>query len=247
MEPLTEAFEERLQEIETYLDLLDALERQVQTGPPEIGGSAITSQQQKILYSSVYLQLYNLVEATVTWCVDAVSVAAAKDGRWLPADLSDELRREWVRATARTHIDLNYDNRLESAVEMCNSLIQALPILAWTVEKGRGGNWDEDEIRAIARRVGFDLRVPAEVYSGVKQRIRDDKGSLALVRHLRNRLAHGSLSFTECGDGVTVPDLRDLKDRTALYLREVVSAFRDYVDGHGFLLPARRPVVEGHQ
>ena len=241
---MTVAFEERLQEIEAYLDLLDALERQVRDGPPILGGAPITSKQQKILYSSVYLQLYNLVEATVTWCVDAVSTAAAKDGRWQFGDLSEELRREWVRFRARTHTELNFDNRLESAVEMCNRLIQALPILAWTIEKGRSGNWDEREIETIARRLGFELQISPEVLIGVKQRIRDDKGTLTLVRDLRNRLAHGSLSFAECGDGVTVLDLRDLKNRTALYLKEVVDSFSSYIEAHGFLNPVSRPTGE---
>lgn len=247
MEILVEAFEERLQEIETYLDLLDALERQVRDGPPVLAGAPITSQQQKILYSSVYLQLYNLVEATVTWCMDAVCSAAAKDGRWHPGDLSEPLRREWVRSAARTHMELNCENRLESAVQMCNALIDALPILALTIERGRGGNWDDLEIQTIARRLGFDLRISPDIYTGVKQRIRDDKGSLALVRDLRNRLAHGSLSFAECGDGVTVPDLRDLKNRTARYLREVVSSFNTYIDEHIFLTPASRPITQESQ
>lgn len=241
MDSLTQTFEERLKEIETYLDLLDALERQVQEGFPKIGGVTITSEHQKILYSSVYLQLYNLVEATVTWCVDAVCAAATTGGRWQPGDLSDALRREWVRYVARTHVDLNYEHRLESAVSLCDSLIQALPVLAWTVERGRGGNWDEDEIRTIARRLGFELQISKDVYTGIKRPIRDDKGSLALVKDLRNRLAHGSLSFSECGAGVTVPDLRNLKDRTADYLREVVAAFRAHIDDRGFLTPARRP------
>src|ERR1700685_2618871 len=125
---LNQTFEERLQEIETYLDLLEALERQVQKGFPEIGGGAVYAQPQKILYSSVYLQLYNLVEATVTWCVDAVCAAAAHGGRWRPGDLSEALRREWVRYMARTHVDLNHENRLECAVSLCDSLIQALPV-----------------------------------------------------------------------------------------------------------------------
>ena len=56
------SFEERLIEIESYLELLEALENQVRRGLPQFGedGSTITVQQQKILYSSVYLQLYNL-------------------------------------------------------------------------------------------------------------------------------------------------------------------------------------------
>ncbi|MDZ4797643.1 MAG: MAE_28990/MAE_18760 family HEPN-like nuclease [Bryobacteraceae bacterium] len=236
---LTQTFEERLQEIDAYLELLEALEKQLQEGPPVIGGVRITAQQQKLLYSSVFLQLYNLVEATVTWCVSAVCDAACDKGQWAPADFSSKLRREWVRSTARTHVDLNEENRLESAVELCEFLIQANPVVKFTV--ARRGNWDELEIEAITQRLGFDLNISAGALKGIKRHIRDEKGALALIRDLRNRLGHGSLSFSECGEGYTVPDLRDLKERTAQYLREVVAAFRAYIDSYEFLLPARRP------
>jgi hypothetical protein len=236
---LSQSFEERLQEIETYLDLLEALERQVQTGPPVIGGATITAQQQKILYSCVFLQLYNLIEATVTWCVRAVCEAASEQGRWKPGDLTSKLRREWVRATARTHIELNEENRLDYAVELCELLVQSRPIAEFTV--ARRGNWDDQEIQAITTRLGCDLQITTDVLSGVKRPIRDEKGALALIRDLRSRLGHGSLSFSECGENVTVPDLRDLKQRTALYLREVVAGFRTYIETYEFLIPARRP------
>jgi hypothetical protein len=241
VDPLTQAFEERIQEIDAYLELLEAVERQVREGPPRIGGASITAQQQRILYSSLYLQLYNLVEATATWCIDAVSVAAANGGRWRPGDLSERLRREWVRATARTHVDLNVDNRLSTALEFCDRLIQGLPVSDWSIEKGGGGNWDDLEIEEITDRLGLELRISRPVLTGIKRRIREDKGALVLVRFLRNELAHGNLSFAECGDGVTVTDLRDIKNRAADYLREVVKAFREYIDGFKFLLPGRRP------
>ena len=241
MDPLTQAFEERLQEIDAYLDLLGALERQVQEGPPTVGGAPITAQQQKILYSSVYLQVYNLVEATATWCVSAVSTASAHGGRWTPGDLSGELRREWTRTTARTHTELNADNRLKTAVEFCDRLIEGLPISEWLIEKGGGGNWDDLEIEAITDRLGLMLRITPSVRTGVKRPIREDRGALGLVKLLRNRLAHGSLSFAECGDGVTVSGLRDIRDRAADYLREIIKAFRDYIDGYHFLIPARQP------
>jgi hypothetical protein len=240
---LTETFEERLQEIEVYLALLDSLEQQVRQGLPKLGEAPITAQQQKILYSCVYLQLYNLVEATITRCVEAVAAAAADNGRWYPGDLSDNLRREWVRWAARTHTDLNYENRLQHALGLCEIFVKALPIAAWEVERGRRGNWDDDEIRVITNRLGIDLRISRETYEGVKRPFRDEKGPLALVKNLRNRLAHGSMSFVECGEGVTVTDLRDLKQRTALYLREVVGAFASYIDGYEFLAPERRPPV----
>lgn len=241
MNVLTETFEERLQEIDAYLDLLDVLERQVRLGPPKLGETPVTSAQQRILYSGVYLQLYSLVEATATRCVEAVAAAAAAEGRWYPGDLSDNLRREWVRWKARTHRDLNYDNRLQSALNLCDIFVKALPIAPWEVERGRRGNWDDEEIRDITSRLGIELRISKEAYEGIKRPFRDEKGPLALVKNLRNRLAHGSISFVECGEGVTVSDLRDLKQRTELYLREVIEAFRTYIKGYEFLAPERRP------
>jgi hypothetical protein len=240
---LGQAFEERLVEIEAYLGLLNGVEVEARTGPPRIGaaGALITTQQQRILYSGVFLQLYNLVEATIVRCIDEVTKAAIASGTWGPGDLTTDLRREWVRVMARTHVDLSYENRLKSALDLCEYLVAALPVTEFALEKGGGGNWDDDAIEEIAARLGFQLNVDRAVYSGIKRPFRDDLGPLGLVRKLRNSLAHGSISFAECGENVTVGELRDLSDRTAAYLREVVRAFEAYIQDHRFLVEEMRP------
>jgi hypothetical protein len=247
MDDLNQAFEERLQEIEAYLDLLEALERQVQEGTPQFGnnGTTITVQQQRILYSSVFLQLYNLVESTLTRCLEAVSKSVINRFTH-PGHLSDSLRREWVRFIARTHTELNCENRLESALKLCDHLVQTLPISTFEIEKGAGGNWDDNAITKISTRLGFVLRISPDVYRGVKRPFRNDKGPLEFIKQLRNELAHGSLSFAECGEGVTVSELRELTERTSLYLREVVACFKSSIDAYEFLVPEQRPTgVEG--
>lgn len=247
MNDFVQTFRERLQEIEIYLDLLQALEQQVQLGPPRIGenGPTITVQQQRILYSSVFLQLYNLVEATITRCVDAVSTAVVEMGPWMPGDLSVNLRREWVRFMARTHEDLSYENRLASAFRLCDQLVQALPVSDLKVEKGGGGNWDDHMIEDLTERLGLPFVLNQDVLMSAKQHFRNEQGSLTFVKNLRNNLAHGRLSFAECGEGITVSELRDLKDRTALYLQAVIAAFRTFIDSYGFLMPERRPQGTG--
>lgn len=245
MEQLDSAFEDRLQEIHSYIEFLEGVEGEARRGPPRLGsdGPLISTQQQRILYSGVFLQLYNLVEATVVRCLDGVTDAALKAGTWSPGDLTTELRREWVRVTARTHADLNYEHRLESALVLCEHLVESLPVSGFKLEKGGGGNWDDSAIEAITARLGFQLKVSAQVYKDIKRPFRDDLGPLALVKKFRNSLAHGSISFAECSENVTVGELRDLMERTAAYLREVVSAFRDYIDHHEYLVPTKRPVV----
>lgn len=241
---IAQAFEERLEEINAYLALLASLERQVQTGPPQMGGEAVTAQQQRILYSSIYLQIYNLVEATATWCIQGVAYAATDGGRWLPGDLTAEIRREWVRFTARTHTELSADHRLVSAVEFCDQLVLAMPVKEWKIEKGGGGNWDDEALEILAIRIGVKLDVRKDVYKAIKRPIREDCGPLRLVKLFRNKLAHGSISFSECGENVTVSDLKEIKEKSELYLREVIRHFREFIDGHLFIIPNRRPVGE---
>ena len=243
MGELRTAFDERLAEIETYITFLYNLDAELRAGGvPRFArtAAAITTDQLQILYSSVYLQLYNLVEATISRCLDAVCEAAVANDRWKPDDLSLEMRREWTRYTARTHVELTMQNRLDRAVELVGHLVEALPVRQLKVETS-GGSWDDGMIERVARRIGLDLRFTPEAHSGIKRHLRDDHGALALIALLRNDLAHGSLSFAECGKGVLVDELRDLKDRTALYLGEVVQAFEAWVASYGYLTPERRP------
>ena len=219
MDHFVQTFEDRLREIELYLDLLDTLETQVQQGPPKLGTTTITVEQQRILYSSVYLQLYNLVELTVTRCLDAVSSALEEKQQWLPGDLSDKLRREWVRSIARTHTELNFENRLNSALDLCEFLVQSRHVSAFKIEKGAGGSWDDLTIQNISARIGLSLNISTSVNSDIKRPFRNDQGALMFIKTLRNGLAHGTVSFVESGENVTVADLRDLENRTAAYLR----------------------------
>jgi hypothetical protein len=246
MEVLEKVFSERLQEIETYLDLLSAIEEEVRNGPPRIGseGPVISTTQQRILYSSVYLQLYNLVESTITKCLEAVSTAISKENKWRPSDLTTALRREWVRYLARTHTDLNYENRLNSALQVCEYLIKSLPVEGMGIERGGGGNWNDEEIYRIAQRLGCPLLLSEDCVKAVKRPFKNDKGALALIVELRNDLAHGIVSFGQCGEGATVAELRELTLRAGNYLGEVVASFRNFVAGYLFLEPASRPVEE---
>jgi hypothetical protein len=242
MIPPSHSFEQRVQEIKAYLELLDELEKQVQVGKPRIGTSVITPQQQRILYSAVYLQLYNLVEATVAWCMSAVCEASHAGG-WRPADLSAEVRKEWVRTKARTHVSLNGEKRLTEAISFCEHLIQSLPVERWEMDRRNSGSWDDIMIEDLAAKLGCKMSLSSSARSRVKRKVRDDKTILFIIKKFRNELAHGSLSFTECGEGATVTDLRQIFTDTTDYLRQVVQSFEGYISRFEFLIPSKRPAV----
>ncbi|GAA4952721.1 hypothetical protein HD597_009650 [Nonomuraea thailandensis] len=242
-------YTERFKEIESYLDFLGEVERSAQAGVPKVLGSnqpiasayTITASQQKILYSSVYLQLYNLVEATVSRCIAALCMAAQSGSQWGPEHLNPSLQREWVRAMARTHVDLSPEHRLAQAVAMCNHLIDRLPIDSFNIEIGGGGNWDDETIEKIGKRIGCQIKISAAVRAVAKRPLRDDMGALKLVKNRRNDLAHGSISFVDCADGIGVSELRTTVDAIGAYLREVIDCFTSHIQSHEFLKPEHQP------
>lgn len=245
MSEFEKRFNERLMEIEGYIAFLSALERQAQSGPPRIGGddgTTVTVQQQRILYSSVYLQLYNLVESTATQCIQEL-INAVKTHRVRPDHLSLDLRREWVRFAARTNIDLNSENRLKAALELCDSCVSGLPISKFDPQMGGGGNWDDKTFEDTASRLGISLNVQSKAYSDAKRPFKNELGALAYIKALRNDLAHGSISFAECGQDISVSDLTVLTARTAEYLRDVLKQFERFICAQEFVLPDWRAAV----
>jgi hypothetical protein len=243
IDELLARFDERYEEIVAYLDFLDGIEDLLQSGVPRLGGEAgavVTTQQLRILYSSVYLQLYNLVESTITGSLDAVSRAAIQRAACTPGDLSDEMRREWVKHVARTNVEMGPERRLDEAIALCNHLVASLPVDPFDIEKGGGGNWHDGEIERIARRIGCDLSVSRRAKMGIRREIRDDLGAMGLVVRLRNALAHGNISFGECGQYDTAASLRILASSVEVYLREVVAAFGKYIEEQRYLRPERR-------
>lgn len=104
-----------------------------------------------------------------------------------------------------------------------------------------GGNWDDQAIEAMSKRLGLQLVVSKPVHSAIKRKFRDELGPLALVKNLRNRLAHGSISFVQCAEDANVSRLVELKESTVDYLREVVGCFTRYLESLEYLRPERRP------
>jgi len=224
-------FDERYSEIKAYLSFLQNIEDAAREGIPRFRGTnaPITTQQKKILNSSLYLQLYNLVEATVLRCLEAV-VTAIETAERHPSELNNSLRTEWVRSIARTHTDLGPDRRLKAALDLCEQLLQQMPVKNFKIESGSGGNWDDSSIEKICKRVGFRLKLSHSVSRAAKRPVRDDMGALKLVKNRRNRLAHGSLSFVDCSDDVTVAELKELASAVGDYLREAVECFLSFIN-----------------
>lgn len=226
-----EVFNERVKDIQSFMDLLGKLDDEIRHGTPRLLATeeTISPQQIRIMQSSVYLLLYNLVECTITRCLDEVTEQTLKVEEWLVEDLNPLLRREWIRTVARTHTDLTPDKRLDHALELCEALLKSSRIAPFKLEKGGGGNWDYGNILKVSNRIGINLKFRGRFMEKVNPKPRHKSGVLETVKKRRNDLAHGSISFVECANELTHSELQDLVDTVVEYLSKVVNAFEGYI------------------
>ena len=68
---------------------------------------------------------------------------------------------------------------------------------------------------------------------------RDDKAPIRLVKEIRNKLAHGSISFTECGNNHVASDFRQLIDIVRDYLKHIINQYDTYISQHGYKISAQ--------
>lgn len=255
MEETIELFNERVEEVGAYLEFLKELDKATKSGAPRFEGSGtpISTTQTKILFSSLYLQLYNLVEATMSSCIDSVANAAFENPDYKPNQLSENLFKQWIRLMARTHADLSPEHRLDHAIELCAHLANALPVKdlrplkiatetkGLTIEKGGGGNWDHKSIDKFSLQLGFKLTLSPKTRKFLNNTFSEDLGPISLIKHYRNKLAHGNISFTQSAENITVSRLEELTKQTITYMEEVVECFDVFIHNHEFLKPDQRP------
>jgi hypothetical protein len=89
------------------------------------------------------------------------------------------------------------------------------------------GNLDADEIRKVCNGHGIGF-LPDSICKG-GARLND-------VKTKRNLLAHGTLSFSECGREYSLKDLMDIKEQTYGFLTGLLDGMQKYYDEDGYLV-----------
>jgi hypothetical protein len=104
-------------------------------------------------------------------------------------------------------------------------------MLGETIELNRkalsfDGNLDADEIRKVCSGHGINFNPDSTCKGG--ERLKD-------VKTKRNELAHGTLSFAECGREYSLKDLTEIKDQTYVFLTGLLDGMNDYYENDGYL------------
>jgi hypothetical protein len=210
MEDARDAFERSRKEIERYFGFLQPFLDPTSSSAP----SQLDTELQKIFKAAAMLLLYNVLEASVRNGMLAVydSVNAAGIDY---ATASEELRHAWLDQRLRSLDRLNtrYDTFRKHAHELLDNVVRCVA-LEFDLDPERAldlaGNVDARKIRELATKHGINLN----------EELGEDRGFRLLeVKTLRNRLAHGFLSFADCGRDLDWSAMNGAKDQVVEYLR----------------------------
>jgi CRISPR/Cas system-associated endoribonuclease Cas2 len=226
MQQVKQGFKDRVDEIDLYYKLLsNIITREAQLIFPSENNirENFNVKISSMLKSSATLQLYNLVESTISKCLVEVHKAFTTD-KLQYSELSDEIQKLWIGFHydyfKKTSNEKDVLHNLKVLVDtwVKNHLPIDLTYEAFTKHNqgsNFSGNLDSKEIRKLAEKYGINFNLECAEIRSVKSR--------------RNKLAHGEVSFEEQGRVDSMHYMIQLKDKTVDFLRQFIKAVDDYI------------------
>lgn len=223
-------FMDRVEEVERFFRLLRDLERpQAQltfAGAGRSRNKDVDGEWIKTLKAAAFLILYNLVEASMRRGIGAVYETIEQEGQKYTT-LRQELQDVWVeqqyrRIEARSASLRSYEDKAKALI---SHVVDQL-VLELDHQKLPGaGGLDADRVRGICRSHGIPVRTHPRALGG---------GELLTVMRQRNYLAHGDLSFRECGRQFTIQQLEAIKKQVVVFMRSILQNIDRYISQRAY-------------
>lgn len=226
-----EAYSSRCREIERFFEMLLFMRdnRDSRLCGSELSG--VTSSNiyivgrdlEKTLRASAYLMLYNLVEATMTNAIDAIHQHIAHENVGFD-DLKEDIRRIAIKGLRKAVSS-------EAPLELFDAAIPISSALIWLGFDKKdlfSGNLDGRLIKDKAKEYGFQIAEHDKAASR-------DGVRLLNVKTRRNELAHGGISFEECGQDTSVDELVAIYEEIKLFIKAVLDGISDYLSTRSYL------------
>ena len=178
---------------------------------------------EKTLRASAYLMLYNLVEATMTNAIDAIHQHIADEQVGFD-ELREDVRRIAIKGFRKAVSSETPSELLDAATPISSALIW----LGFDKKDLFSGNLDGRVIKDKAKEYGFQLADHDRAASRDGVRLRN-------VKTKRNELAHGGISFEDCGQDTSVDELVAIFDEIKIFIRAVLDGISGYLSARAYL------------
>lgn len=221
---IKEEFEKRVAEIDLYFELLEnLLKRDAKlffANKKTHRIKSVDSELLKVMKANCFLLFYNLVESSIKqsliYCYDTIT----SKGKQFH-EFKDEIKAIWIKQGHQNFKEKSSQTILSLINELNNNIVN----ITFT-ESEISGNLDGLKIRSFAEAIGFSSNVHYTTNNGVK---------LNEVKNKRNNLAHGDISFAECGRRYTYEDLELIKKQVVSYLRQILRNIETFLTNENYI------------
>lgn len=225
IESLYLEFRQRSMEVNRYIEFVVnltefkavGLATETDEGLAAVPNYTITRELTKTFRANGYLLLYNLVEATMTNAIDSIHKCIEADSLSFN-ELSDEMKNISLSHFKRTIKD-SHSSVLE---EQAHPIEIAIAQLGYDKHGIFSGNVDCTGIKNKAKQYGFMTPDPNKGGRNIAPKIRN-------IKDKRNALAHGRMSFEQCGHDTSPEALAEATKQTIIYLRAVLWCVSHYL------------------
>lgn len=219
-------FDQGKREVESYFSFLGVVEQGLTTlvDSTETHVFAIDVELSKILKANAFLLLYNLVESTLRnglWQVHSSIQSEGIDYVYLESQIKELLVGGQVRKR------FEYGTRSDSVTKVVCEIIEKILYRPGTLHptekpevKFNAGNLDVETIRETFKTYGI-REVPI--------RHNDQKEAFKNTRRNRNDLAHGNMSFNDCGKIYGFIQLDKYKNEIFDYLQKLLDEIDSFI------------------
>jgi hypothetical protein len=217
-------FEKRVVEIEMYFAYIESIEEQhaFLYYPNKITHKFLTHDGEliKVLKANIFLMLYNLSEASIKQSISEIYDQISSE-KLKYKEVIDEVKRIWINEKHGNFKTIGTDRIFNIISNIAEEIID----IKFDSEKVISGNIDGRKIREFSKKHGFSSKV----------HIRANEGrNLHVVKTQRNNLAHGVISFAECGRNYSISDLKKIKHEVIIYLRRILKNIDTYLQNRQY-------------
>lgn len=222
---------ERKDEFDRHLAIARMLQNRMDKGVGE-GDILVEVRHINTIKSGLIIHLYNIVEAVTSKTLQVVGQTVIATP---PANWKDDVLHEWVRS-----MFWNEDGRVgESALRKLTGISRSIVSGDYSPEfkvKGEPGSWDDDAIKKVAKRLGCKLSLLPEIRRlAFEEKFMNETTAMRFLAYRRNAIAHGSTTFEEGAQALTLDELADLANRILPFLEAVAKCYEAYLRNGDYL------------
>lgn len=213
-------FQERRKEVDLYFEHLeDFWLRDAKIIFPNGSCKELDTDFKHILSANAFLILYNLVEACLSAAIEAIFLEV-KEQVSSYDDIKPNIQKEIVEHIRK---DVATDRFVDNVNHIIIDILNHHP----TSREVFSGNIDREAIKDISRKYGFSIHTDArKTKNGEK---------LMIIKKQRNHLAHGFVSFKECGQEKSLQEMKDIKNESLLYIEQILNNIEQFLEYKKYL------------